>query len=80
METKGEMSSKSFKVEEARREARLKAFQEQRAWRWSILGLKSRSRGIKLYLHFVLKYFLRCIIYEPMLLEGDLHDYSFDIM
>ena len=47
-------STHSFKVEEARREARLKEFKEQRAWRWSILGLKSRSRGIRLNLHFVL--------------------------
>ena len=55
METKGEpWSTLTNKVEEARREARLKGFKEQRAWRWSILGLKSRSRGIDLYLHLVL--------------------------
>ena len=42
------------KVEEARKEARLKEFKEQRAWRWSILGPRSRSRGIKLLLNFVL--------------------------
>ena len=55
METKGEpWSTLTNKVEEARREARLKDFKEQRAWRWSILGLKSRSRGIDLFLHFVL--------------------------
>ncbi|KAB2602701.1 S ribonuclease [Pyrus ussuriensis x Pyrus communis] len=39
-------SSKSIKVEESRREAKLKEFQEQRAWRWSILGLRSRSRDM----------------------------------
>ncbi|KAM1277313.1 hypothetical protein ACFX13_030430 [Malus domestica] len=37
-------------VEEARREARLKDFKEQRAWRWSILGLKSRSRVLIEYM------------------------------
>ncbi|CAN6678289.1 unnamed protein product [Malus baccata var. baccata] len=46
LETQGEpRSTLSNKVEEARREARLKDFKEQRAWRWSILGLKSRSRA-----------------------------------
>ena len=55
METKGEpRSTLTNKVEEARREARLKDFKDQRTWRWSILGLKSRSRGIDLYLHFIL--------------------------
>ena len=43
-------------MEEARKEARLKDFKEQRAWRWSILGLRSRSRCIKLLLNFVLIY------------------------
>ena len=42
------------KVEEARREARLKDFKEQRTRRWSILGLKSRSRGIDLNFDLVL--------------------------
>ncbi|CAN6723485.1 unnamed protein product [Malus baccata var. baccata] len=39
-------STHTNKVEEARKEARLKDFKEQRAWRWSILGLKSRSRDL----------------------------------
>ena len=57
-------------MEEARREARLKEFQEQRAWRWSILGLKSRSRGIKLNLHFVLQYFFDASFMNLCFLKG----------